>query len=155
MKSSSIPPAVVTIAETCPCFTRNRMTSRKPDDIKLDVYPSNTLHLVFSLTSGLRSSSESFSEGGSSERRQFRCIQEEQGARIRGEHSIVGIQHFLCSSSRQGIFPADHVIHNFDSASEASGLESNIFVAFQEVLKTDLRLKIRTPHWYSVRGNGF
>ena len=39
MKSSSTPPAVVTMAETCLCCTRYRSVSRRPEEIRLDVYP--------------------------------------------------------------------------------------------------------------------
>lgn len=39
MKSSSTPPAVVTMAETCLCWTRYRSVSRRPEEIRLDVYP--------------------------------------------------------------------------------------------------------------------
>ena len=72
MKSSSIPPAVVTIAETCLCFTRYRITSLRPDEIKLDVYPRKTLHRVWARTSGDWYSSDSSSVKGSSESRHWR-----------------------------------------------------------------------------------
>ena len=73
MKSSSIPPAVVTSAETCLCFTRCKITSRSPDEIRLEVYPRNTLHFVLALTSESLSSSGSASVQGSSERRHLIC----------------------------------------------------------------------------------
>lgn len=41
MKSSSTPPAVVTMAETCLCWTRYRSVSRRPEEIRFDVYPRN------------------------------------------------------------------------------------------------------------------
>lgn len=39
MKSSSMPPAVVTMHDTCLCSTRYRKIPRSPDEIILDVYP--------------------------------------------------------------------------------------------------------------------
>lgn len=39
MKSSSTPPAVVTMAETCLCCTNHRSVSRKPEEMRFDVYP--------------------------------------------------------------------------------------------------------------------
>lgn len=39
MKSSSTPPAVVTIAETCLCCTNHRRVSRRPEEMRFDVYP--------------------------------------------------------------------------------------------------------------------
>lgn len=40
-KSSSTPPAVVTSASTSLCLARNRIISRKPEEIRLEVYPRN------------------------------------------------------------------------------------------------------------------
>ena len=37
MKSSSMPPAVVTIAATCLCFTRYKIISRSPDEMRFEV----------------------------------------------------------------------------------------------------------------------
>lgn len=39
MKSSSMPPAVVTIAETCLCSTSQRNVPRRPEEMRLEVYP--------------------------------------------------------------------------------------------------------------------
>ena len=45
MKSSSTPPAVVTIAETCLCCISHLNVSLRPEDIRLDVYPRNIVVL--------------------------------------------------------------------------------------------------------------
>lgn len=45
MMSSSMPPAEVTIAETWLCWTRYRMTSRRPEEIRFDVYPRKIVAL--------------------------------------------------------------------------------------------------------------
>jgi hypothetical protein len=37
MKSSSIPPAVVTMHATCLCFTRYKKISRRPEDMRFEV----------------------------------------------------------------------------------------------------------------------
>lgn len=39
IKSSSTPPAVVTMAETCLCWTNHRSVSRNPEEMRFDVYP--------------------------------------------------------------------------------------------------------------------
>ena len=43
MKSSSMPPAVVTMTSTMRCWARKRICSRTPLDMRLDVNPRNTL----------------------------------------------------------------------------------------------------------------
>lgn len=52
MKSSSTPPAVVTMAETCLCWTSHLSVSRRPEEIKFEVYPKNIV--VLSSVSGSR-----------------------------------------------------------------------------------------------------
>lgn len=52
IRSSSTPPAVVTTAETWRCWTRKRSVSRRPDEMRLDVYPRKMV--VRSPVSGCR-----------------------------------------------------------------------------------------------------
>jgi hypothetical protein len=40
-KSSSTPPAVVTSASTSLCLARKRIISRRPDEMRFEVYPRN------------------------------------------------------------------------------------------------------------------
>lgn len=44
--SSSMPPAVVTTAETCECWRRYRSTERNPDEMRFEVYPRNIVVLT-------------------------------------------------------------------------------------------------------------
>src|SRR6478735_1958294 len=45
MKSSSMPPAVVTIHDTWLCSTSQRRTPRRPDEMRLEVYPKKIVVL--------------------------------------------------------------------------------------------------------------
>ena len=74
IKSSSIPPPVVTSTSTCLCCTRYLMTSLTPDEIMFEVYARNIFAFVFLLTSGLLKSSSSFSVIGTSDKRQARIL---------------------------------------------------------------------------------
>mmetsp|Transcript_8576 Transcript_8576/g.26816 ORF Transcript_8576/g.26816 Transcript_8576/m.26816 type:complete len:276 (-) Transcript_8576:83-910(-) len=72
MRSSSMPPPVVTMTSTCLCCTRYRMTSRTPDEIMLDVNPRKIFAFTSRRASGDLRSSSSSSFTGSSDRRQAR-----------------------------------------------------------------------------------
>jgi len=66
IKSSSMPPAVVTITSTMRCCARKRSCSRTPLEMRLDVNPRNTLQRTAARAAALWYSSPSSSDAGSS-----------------------------------------------------------------------------------------
>ena len=74
IKSSSMPPPVVTSTSTCLCWTRYLITSLTPEEIIFEVYARNIFAFVFLRTSGLLKSSSSFSVMGTSDKRQARIL---------------------------------------------------------------------------------
>ena len=74
MMSSSMPPPVVTRQSILRCSTSQRIVSRVPAEIRLEVTPMKIVQRTLALAAGSRSSSSSSGATGSSDRRHARIF---------------------------------------------------------------------------------
>jgi hypothetical protein len=163
MKSSSTPPAVVTMAETCLCCTRYRSVSRRPDEIRLDVYPrkmvvpslvSGSLHARCHLLAGTRGAWARVRQRG-----YFRPTRFEFTAPLAwAARRLSPRSNAAAAATATETEATHHVIDDAHCFPDRRCLEAHARVACDELLDSDaavrILIEVDAPDLFGVCGHG-